>query len=386
MNAEKKIDGKVIQEDFVDIMREYRTGNRAKAIERADACLDRFVWSVINTRYDSYGAHREDLHSEGRLGWISAMDGYDPMVSAPTTYFYHYIIHAIQTYIDNNVMHMTTYYNNTSKVLKKIMSELDAAGIVYDDCLLAERAKLPLETVKNTLVHMNSSVQVSLEPGVISQTSEMYETPEAKVLREEAEAEIDKMMSDLSPADAEIFSCLNGLDGERRTSKEIAIGLSSLSQASREKYGVSSQLIDHPENDKKVAQYEVLLGDCCENNDEIVRIFDNCVEKASTASAKTANAIETQFKVVLRDYCDGEAYDRLCAILAAERLIRQRMVPITKTVVNAINKRVIKQLRGKQNIIERDISTSCDMDMFSMDDIHQEMDYMEQIPVEELML
>lgn len=385
MNAEK-IDGRVIQEDFVDIMREYHTGNRANAIERADACLDRFVWSVINSRYDSYGTHREDLHSEGRLGWISAMDGYDPTVSAPTTYFYHYIIHAIQTYIENNVMHMTTYYNNTSKALKKIISELDAAGIVYDDCLLAERAKLPLETVKNTRMYMNSSVQVSLEPGIMSQASEMYETPEAKVLREEAEAEIDRMMSDLSPADAEIFSCLNGLNGEKRTSKEIAMGLSSLSKESREKYGVSSQLTDTPSDDEKVMQYKVLLGDYCGNGSEITSIFNDCVNKSSTASAKTVKAINAQFKAVLCDYCSGEAYDRLCAILTSEKLIRQRMVPITKTMVNAINKRVVRQLRGKQNIIERDISASCDMDMFSMDDIHEEMDYMEQIPVEELML
>lgn len=390
MNAEKKtLDGREIRVVFVDIMKDYNSGDmqkKADAIEQADKYLDRFVWNVINKYYNSYGAHREDLHSEGRLGWISAMDGYDPMISAPTTYFFHHIIHYIQTYIDDNIMHMTTYYNSTAKILKKIISELDATGIVYDECLLAERAKLPLETVKNTLMHMNNSVQVSFETGIMSQISEMYETPEAKVLREEAEAEIDNMMSDLSPRDAEIFSKLNGLDGERYTSKEIAERLSCLSKESREKYGVTATVTDDPRNDMKVAQFKVLLENCCNDSETIMELFVNCVDMAATSSAKTAKTALKMFESKLKEHCSAEDFAHLDAILVSERLIRQRMAPVTKAMVNAINKRVIRQLRGRQTIIEHDIAASYDIDECSMDEIHQQMDYMEQISIEELMI
>lgn len=385
MNADKEpMDGKTAQEAFMMIMEDYNSGNterRGKAIERADALLDRYVWSIVNDKYGSYGNHREDMHSEGRLGWIAAMSGYDPAISAPTTYFYFYITHAIQVYLEANALRMTTYYSANAKVLKKIINDLEASGTTYDECLLAEISHLPLETVKNTLHSMNCSVSVSLGPAVESKISDVYEPPEAKVLREETEAELDKMLADLSPTDTEIFFKLNGIDGEKLTAKEIARRLSSLSKESREKYGVTAELSDDWKKDEKVSQYATLLENYCP---EQVSVFLKSVNLAATASAKTAAEAEKLFISGLKDNCPEEKTEQLCAILKSEHLIRQRMKVVTKTAVNAINKRVVRQLRSKQAVVERDIAVSCDIDEMNIDDIHEQMGYMEQVSIDEL--
>lgn len=388
LTDEKKLDGKEIQLLFAEIMDDYKSGDIARrdnAIKEAYKYLDKFVWNIINKQFRNYGAHKEDMHSEGTIGWMEALNGYDPSKSAPTTYFYAHILHRIQAYVTDNIMNMTPYYNNVAKQIKRIQNELDAAGVAYDECIIAEQTGLPLETIRNTLKYMENSVRVNYDPS-LSMTSEVYDAPEVQMIKEESEKELLSLLSDLTPFEAEIFSKLHGLNGEKSTSKVIAKMLTALSQNSRKKYNIPCNLKEDTKLNSQVEQFKILLGYLLPGNSEAIELFDKCIQKAATASAKDVKKIQIGFCTYLKTHCSQEDCEKLCTVLTSDDLIRQKMVVITRTHIKEIDRHIAKKLRGKQTIIEKDIVSSVEIENISMDEIHEDMSYLEQIPIEELQI
>ena len=108
--------------DYIAIMKDYNSGDerlQSIATEKMIGELTGLVISVIKKRYPSYAPkHYEDLIQVGEMGILIGLKDYNPEKSLPATFFVKYIIHEIQTYIDEIVYKTTPYY---SSIIKKLI-------------------------------------------------------------------------------------------------------------------------------------------------------------------------------------------------------------------------------------------------------------------------
>ncbi len=152
---------------FVILMRDYHLGDK---IDKEHATtiaiwrLSAFIIQIINTKYGTYKEnHFEDLVSAAITGVLIGLERYNPIKSAPTTFFREYIEGEIKACITEEISGTTKHYASAIKKIKKAEEEFENAGTKYTDNDIAIKTGLALETVKNARIEMKAMEATHIE-------------------------------------------------------------------------------------------------------------------------------------------------------------------------------------------------------------------------------
>ena len=141
--------------DFTKIMELYHNGNDEEkqiAKEQAINSLTGIIHLIIRQHYITYRKNYYfDLVSEGTLGILKGLGTYNPERSKPSTFFYPYIMHEMQSFIDSTVNKTTAHYSSNIRKINKKINELMVENKDYDEVTLAEMTGLSMETIRQAL-------------------------------------------------------------------------------------------------------------------------------------------------------------------------------------------------------------------------------------------
>lgn len=225
---EKKIEGKEKKERYIQIMKDYRSGDeflKKRATEMMVSDLSNYIYSVIRTHFPTYLQYTEDLFQEGVLAVLNKMDLYDPELGTPVTFFHIWIKSEMNSFIIGNINHTTNHYgHNINKIIKAI-NDFDKANMSYNNNDIAKHINIPLETVIACRKIMNNSQEVSLDAdgGVMSQQIVCNQpTPEEKLIDKEKNSLLYKAISELEETKKFIVVHKLDLTGSKKSYKVIA--------------------------------------------------------------------------------------------------------------------------------------------------------------------
>ena len=205
----RDLSGPAVRKRFYKIMEYYHSGDeekRAWALSEAMIELEGFIHSIIKKSYSTYtGAHFYDLLQEGYLGVMVGMDKYDPDISAPTTFFFHYIKHEMQGFITRNVDKTTSHYSSNIKKINKVVDEFESRGEAYTNVDIAIQTGMTVETVEQSMairgyrneIHTDGCVTNIIDEKVSSE----LQTPEEAILEKEKNVLIYRAIDDLLTED-----------------------------------------------------------------------------------------------------------------------------------------------------------------------------------------
>lgn len=149
---------------FIEIMEKYHNGTeeeRQEAICKAINELHGLIFAIIKRSYHTYmSEHYDDMEQEGKIGVIKGLQKYDPQISMPSTWFYPYIQHEIQNFIDVNVIRTTAHYSANLRKIDKAIQRLEDLGIEYTNVELSIQTGLTLETVNQAMAIRNCRNEV----------------------------------------------------------------------------------------------------------------------------------------------------------------------------------------------------------------------------------
>lgn len=177
--------------------------------------LEMFIYAIINKRFTTFKKYTKDLFQEGVIGILKGIDGYDPTRSKPTTYFYIYILHEQNEFLNNLVNRTTSHYATSIVKIKKILNEFEKDGRVTTVKDIAQETGIPAETVAQALNIMKNSNLVHYENDdfLDSQMSERYHSPEEQYLEKESVILLNKAIDTLLPDEANVIRLKFGLTG-----------------------------------------------------------------------------------------------------------------------------------------------------------------------------
>lgn len=202
--------------DYVELMKDYHSDNprlREKAKEAIVNELTGFVLYIIKKRYPSYTSrYYDDLVQCGMEGILIGLKEYDPSKGQPSTYFYPFIVHELQEFINQTVYKTTPYYSVTVKKINKIIAQFETMNISYSARDISIQTDLPLNTVEKTLRIMNGNSEASLDFCSDKVEGPDYYDPVSEYLKKESIEFLYKTMKEcLTEEEALIMAYLHGV-------------------------------------------------------------------------------------------------------------------------------------------------------------------------------
>lgn len=179
--------------DFKEIMEYYHSDDPSLqeiAKEQAIASLTGIIHLIIEQHYVTYKIkYMEDLLSEGKVGILKGLKTYDPDRSKPSTFFYPYIMHELQSFIDSSVNKTTAHYSSNIRKINRVINELTAENIPYDEIMIASMTNLTMETVRQAMAIRNYRDEInydgSTESFINNNTANPVKSPEEVYIEEE---------------------------------------------------------------------------------------------------------------------------------------------------------------------------------------------------------
>lgn len=204
--------------DFVQIMEDYHSGKKYKeeaACEKALVALEGLVRHIVRTKYARYSnRYFEDLLQQGRLGIFKGMESYDPTKSKPATYFYYYILHEMQEWINSMVNKTTSHYDSSVRKIKKAIEKYTRENRSYTAIDIAIDTGLPMQTVEHSLGLINSGESSMEGLESLSSLAAEEKSPEQIYLDEERIRVLDAaILQCLTEEEAHIIELTYGIHG-----------------------------------------------------------------------------------------------------------------------------------------------------------------------------
>lgn len=205
-NAKVDHSGPAVKARFYSIMEDYHSDNERKkqyALERAMREMEGFIHLIIKRSYSTYTKkYFYDLLQEGYLGVAIGMKKYDPDISMPSTFFFPYIKHEMQSFITRNVDKTTSHYSSNIKKINKAIEVLEEKGIQYTNVDIAIQTGMTIETVDQSLTIRNCRDEVHIDacpPNVIDAELEnsRIKTPEQELVESEEKEIVYKAVNEL---------------------------------------------------------------------------------------------------------------------------------------------------------------------------------------------
>lgn len=231
-SAKKDFEKENVQQKFVKIMEKYHSDDATKkndALQEAIELLDGFVHLIIKRSYHTYAKkYFADLLQEGYLGIVVGMEKYDPAISMPTTYFFPYIKHEMQSFITKNVDKTTSHYSSNIRRINKAIDTFERNNQQYTNIDIAIQTGMTIETVNQSMSIRNYRDEVHIDgcPGsVIDDKATMkIQTPEEAYIEKEQNDIIQRSITAvLSEDEIKVLEMRFGINNKKIVSEaEIA--------------------------------------------------------------------------------------------------------------------------------------------------------------------
>ena len=236
---EKQADGKsetLSHDTWKRIVRDYNSDNsylHDRAGEDAFVAMKPFIIFLAKKFYGSYyPKYKDDLISEGSLGLIENLRSYNPDKAKPTTWFSRQILHHMRDFIDREVHHTTTHYQDSMRKIREFINEMESRGKswTYDD--IRVNTGVSLTTIINCLtIEKRNKDSVSMDQETNDGTTVLREVlysatpnPEDQMIRKETMEELCRdMMACLNQDELDVIALRFGLyDDVQKSAPEIA--------------------------------------------------------------------------------------------------------------------------------------------------------------------
>jgi RNA polymerase sigma factor (sigma-70 family) len=187
---------------FDAAVNEYNTGKKKESDARDElvSYLEMFVYWLISTSFKTFTKYTPDLYQEGVVGILKSMDKYDPRKSKPSTFFYVYIMHEINAYLNQEFNKTTPHYGSFVVKVKRAIGNFERDDRDWNVTDIVKATGIPSETVVQVLGIIERSNEVHYENLVYleDKVSENYKSPEDSFIQAEQKAMILNSLNNLT--------------------------------------------------------------------------------------------------------------------------------------------------------------------------------------------
>lgn len=197
-----------------DIQHEFSLGQKmvSDAKCRIIENLTPYVHYVIKKHFSRYEEFHMDLFQEGVVGILKGIDSYNPSRGKPTTYFHPYIIHEMFEFIAININRTSNYYTRKIIDVRHAMDLFESSGKGWSARDISEYTDIPLNTVKNALMIIDSSKEISYDDEAFQIVNQLSMSPEEQVISNECRQAIREILSSkLTKLEMVILALKHGL-------------------------------------------------------------------------------------------------------------------------------------------------------------------------------
>ena len=179
--------------------------------------VERFAMKTAYDRMRKY-ALPSDAYTEVKAMmtciFFEKLPYYDPVRSAPTTYFKKYFDQEISEYVLKFSQHMTQYDANNVAKVRAAQYYYESRNIKYDEAMLVTKTGLSPTVVKKTLKKASNSIMADVDE--MRHLSSMIPTPDAALYEKERASDIiQEIKKRLTPDEIELFITKANVDGKR---------------------------------------------------------------------------------------------------------------------------------------------------------------------------
>lgn len=217
---------------LVELMDKYHSGIATQVEEAKNILLLSVARMCINLCYHKYRTFYQkapmDLVQSGCNGILLSLETYDPAKGSLTTWSRNYIIHELQSYV-NQKMGLTPHYNACLKAINEVIARRAKKGLSWTVEDIAIETKIPAVTVKQCLTRVkyeSSKQSLNDENNNIAETlAANCKTPEQECLENDEMQRIRDAVDEALSSEAErmVVKYAYGFeDGEPRSDKQIA--------------------------------------------------------------------------------------------------------------------------------------------------------------------
>ena len=180
-----------------DIQHEFSLGQKmvSDAKCRMVENLTPYVHHVIKKHFSQYEEFHMDLFQEGVVGILKGIDSYNPSRGKPTTYFHPKIIHEMFEFNTININRTSNYYTRKIIEVRHAMDLFESSGKGWSAENISEFTDIPLKTVKNALMIIDSSKEISYDDEVFQTMNSLSMSPEEQVISNECRQAIREILS-----------------------------------------------------------------------------------------------------------------------------------------------------------------------------------------------
>lgn len=137
-----------------------------------------------NLSNDAYPDIQQELASK----FFEMLPKYDPLRTAPTTFFVRYFKETVQKYLGAYSRNLSQYDANNVSAVRRAIAIYESKGIAWNEEMLANKTGLSLKVLKKTLQIAQNSKRAAIEDAefLVSNT----ETPEESYIKNESQEAI----------------------------------------------------------------------------------------------------------------------------------------------------------------------------------------------------
>ena len=176
----------------------------------------RFAQREINRMMGSFSTReeREEVLQELALVFLEKLPDYNPLTSAPTTFFVRYFREKISKYIRDSKIKLTQYDANNMRKINNAANFFKKRGIPYTVDMLAAQTGLSVKVVQTTILYSNNAKTASVEEAYTIQSD--TPTPENLVEQQESDAILyQALMEDISADERKLVIMRINPDGRK---------------------------------------------------------------------------------------------------------------------------------------------------------------------------
>lgn len=222
-----KIPDNVDKKEFKKVVKDYLTAShfvkesKEKMIEK----LEYLVYYIINKNFSTFKKYTKELYQEGILGILASMKKYDYEKSSPSTYFFNYILHQMNDFVNFQINKTSPHYATHITKIKKAINSLEKEGKEVTVIGVAQITKFSAETIVQSMKIMELSNEMHYETIDVleSNLSETFQSPEEEFVKNEIVEIIRSAVNALPEDEKNVINLKFGLlDGVQLSYKSIS--------------------------------------------------------------------------------------------------------------------------------------------------------------------
>jgi RNA polymerase sigma factor (sigma-70 family) len=194
------------------------------------------------------------------------MERYDANRGAASTFFYSYIVHEMQMYIDSFINKTTPHYSTNIRKIKKAIATLSEKKVNYTTVNIAQATNLTMEAVEQAMnilsysdeVHYDNCTDAFMRENL--QDSGTIMGPEESVMESEQKSAIEKALSSLTKDERNVVMMAVGYEnGKAASHKEISNALGIPLDKVKKMYAEAIRKLR--DSDLKKSYHDFIAGD-----------------------------------------------------------------------------------------------------------------------------